>query len=205
MLKYNEYSDENLVKMAQQGDVQGEECLIRRYKNLIRNKARAYFIIGSDSQDVIQEGMIGILRAIRTYDENNSTTFKTYAQLCINRQLISAIKAANRNKHIPLNTSVPFSKLIGGDKSDNQERTLEDTLREEKGLDPESTVFLEDIIRYISNNENSVFSDMEIEVWQSYLLGKTYKEIAEKLDTNLKAVYNAMERVKRKILEYFDA
>lgn len=191
-------SHEDLALMAQQGNHSAEEFLIRQYKDVVRGKAHTYFIMGADGEDVVQEAMIGLFKAIKSYSPEKDAGFKTYAILCINRQIFDAIKAANRNKHSPLNTSVSLSKPI----KEKQDQTLEETLVGKQEFNPEALIVMKDLMSYISTNEENLFSDFEINVWNGYMEGKSYNEIAKDLEKTSKAIYNAMERIKKKIATY---
>lgn len=176
--------------MSQQGDAAAEEFLIRQYKTIVNKVTKPYFIIGADREDVLQEAMIGLFKAIKEYRQDSEGNFKTYATLCMNRQVISAIKAANRDKHAPLNTSVSLNK------------NLNETLESDGGDDPETALLLNDIMHRIFDDEKGLFSAFEKKVWKEYTDGKTYSEMAEIFDKNPKAIYNAMERIKKKIIKY---
>jgi len=190
-------SDEDLAVMAKNGDGDAAEHLIRKYKDLVRGKARMYFIAGADSEDIVQEGMIGIFKAIKSFDPGKQTTFQTFAEICINRQIIDAIKAAGRLKHSPLNESVSLDKPMEG----SEESTLRDIIRDRN---PE----LEDIV--VLNCEmdkllvlgKEIFSGLELKVWNEYLKGRTYPEIAEITGRSVKTVDNALQRTKRKLELY---
>ena len=191
---------EELALMAQMGNQEAEEFLIREYKDVVRGKAHSYFIMGGDREDVVQEAMIGLFKAIKSYAPGNDATFKTYADVCINRQILDAIKAANRKKHSPLNTSVSLNKPVKVE----SDHTLEETIPGKSDNDPETLMVVQDIINYISQNESNKFSEMEIQVWNLYMEGKSHREIALCLDKNPKAVYNAMERTKKKIMAFLN-
>ena len=195
MKDFDNISQEELAVLAQQGDREAEEYLIRGYKDLVKIKAHCYFIAGADAEDVVQEGMIGLFNAIMTYEEGHETSFKTYAELCINRQIFSAIRTAGRKKHSPLNMSVSLSSPL----EPESEQTLEELIPGPDEADPARLMFLKDVVKYVTLNENGQFSSFELEVWNDYMQGKSYKEISEKLGKNQKAVYNAMDRIKKKI------
>jgi len=197
--RYNGLSDEELVGRAQQGDQNAEEYLIRKYKDEVRGKAHIYFIMGADGEDIVQEGMIGIFKAIRSYDGEKEASFRTFAELCINRQILSAIKTAARQKHAPLNTSVSFSDPLADEDSD---KTLVDTLSSDSSGDPEALYILKEDMNYIELNSAEIFSDMELRVWNEYLKGKNYSQIAEIIGKSPKAIDNAIQRTKRKLHEY---
>ncbi len=195
-------SDEMLATRAQTGDIESEEALMRKYKSLVRMKARAFYIAGADEEDVVQEGMIGLLKAIRQYDADKNAAFGTFADLCITRQIITAIRDAGRKKHQPLNTSLSLSEPVG---TDAENVTLEDTLRDDETIDPESMYILKDIVAYISHNEGSLLSDFEMKVLAELMRGSDYETIAEKLGRTPKSIDNAVRRAKKKIAQYISA
>ena len=195
----NIYSDNELVAMAQTGDLDAEETLMRKYKETVRIKAKMYYMAGADEDDVVQEGMIGLLKAIRQYDPDKEASFGTFASLCITRQIISAIRSADRDKHKALNTSVSLSDPL---KEESDEITLEDTLRTNMADDPETLLVIKDVVYYILHNGDNIFSDFEKEVLNEVLKGKDYDKIARKLGKNPKSIDNAMQRTKKKIVAY---
>ena len=194
--KYARMSDELLVKQAQQGDADAEEYLIRKYKDVVRGKAHIYFIAGADKEDIVQEGMIGIFKAIKGYYEDRHASFNTFAEVCVNRQILTAIKAAQRQKHSPLNNSLSFSDPIMG----QEDQTLEDTLSSNNYSDPEALYILKEDMNYLE--ESSPFSDMELRVLNEYIKGRNYSEIAQLTGKTPKSIYNAIQRIKRKLEEY---
>lgn len=198
--RFHKLEDEQLVKQAQEGDLEAEEYLIRKYKEMVRNRAQLYFIMGADGEDVVQEGMIGIFKAIKSYDFRADATFHTFAELCVNRQILTAIKNASRKKHSPLNTSISLSRPLSEEES--AEGTLEETLRSDSNSDPEAQLMLKDIAKMIRDNEGKVFSSFEMRVWNEYMQGKSYRQIARDLGKSVKAVDNAIQRTKKKILKY---
>ena len=197
---YNGLTDEQLVKQAQSGNLDAEEYLIRKYKDMVRKRSQLYFIIGADTEDVVQEGMIGLFKAIKSYREQRDTSFHTFAELCITRQIITAIKVASRMKHSPLNTSISLNRPLSDD--DDAESTLEQTLRSDSNFDPEAQIMLKDAMKSIISNEEKLFSTFEMQVWNEYLQGKDYKAIAENLGKSVKAVDNAIQRTKKKIIAH---
>lgn len=191
------FTDEELVQKAQTGDLVAEEHLIRKYKELVRSRSQYYFIIGADGDDVVQEGMIGLFKAIHSFKEGNKASFRTFAELCVNRQIITAIKTASRKKHEPLNDSVSLSKPI---QEEEAATTLGELLRASNDTEPEEELLMKDLMEEISNNESNVFSAFEMQVWNEYLRGRDYKEIAGILGKTPKAVDNAIQRTKKKII-----
>jgi len=197
--KYAGLSDETLVRQAQQGDHDAEEYLIRKYKNVVRGKAHFYFIVGADSEDIVQEGMIGIFKAIKGYNEDKHASFHTFVEICVNRQILSAIKMAARQKHAPLNNSLSFNDPFSGEAPD---KTIEDMLSSANYADPEALYILKEDINYLEVNSADIFSDMELRVWNEHLKGKSYSEIAQTIGKSPKAIDNAIQRTKKKLEEY---
>src|SRR5690554_642663 len=171
--------DEAIVEAARQGNVSAQEYLINKYKNFVRAKARSYFLIGADREDIIQEGMIGLYKAIRDFRKDKLSSFRAFAELCITRQIITAIKTATRQKHIPLNSYVSLNKPIYDEESD---RTLLDVLSGTKISDPEELIISREEFNNIESKIGEVLSSLELEVLMSYLEGKSYQEIAFDLD-----------------------
>lgn len=194
-------TDEQLVKMSQEGSETAEEILIEKYKSLVKNKAKAYYIAGADNEDVVQEGMIGLFKAIRSYDANKEAAFKTYADTCINSQIITAIKKANRRKHQPLNESISLnSEVSEGD----WETTMQDVLEGSGENDPEAMALAREIAESLQEAGSEIFSDFEWKVWSEKLKGHDYQEIAEILQRSPKSIDNALQRIKKKILAYLE-
>nr|WP_263280414.1 RNA polymerase sporulation sigma factor SigH [Clostridium botulinum] len=195
-METNERLDENIALEAKQGSVEAQEYLINKYKNFVKAKAKSYFLIGADKEDIYQEGMIGLYKAIRDFKPDKLASFKAFAELCVTRQIITAIKTATRQKHIPLNTYVSLNKPIYDEESD---RTLLDILSTVKICDPEELVISREEVLKIENDIQEVLSELELEVLNSYLQGKSYQEIACDLDRHSKSIDNALQRVKRKL------
>lgn len=188
--------DEEVVDEAKKGDCRAQEYLISKYESFVKAKAKSYFLIGADKEDIYQEGMIGLYKAIRDFKADKLTSFKAFAEICVTRQIITAIKTATRQKHIPLNTYISLNKPIYEEDSD---RTLIDVLSELKITDPEELIIVKEQIKHIEGEMAKVLSDLEMEVLQSYLDGKSYQEIACDLDRQAKSIDNALQRVKRKL------
>ena len=195
---YNILTDEELVKMAQEGSATAEEFLISKYKELAKRKSSAYFIIGGDKEDVVQEGMIGIFKAIREYRDDKNASFKTFAELCINRQIISAIRKANLGKHKILNESLSLNQ----ETSESEEKPTEERFALNKCEDPESLMLLKEITEFLRADSGEIFSPLEKNILDRMLLGKGYREIAAEIRRSNKTVDNAMQRIKKKIYKY---
>ena len=191
--------DEQLVELVREGDELALEYMISKYKNFVRAKARSYFLIGADREDIIQEGMIGLYKAIRDFRPDKLASFRAFAELCITRQIITAIKTATRQKHIPLNSYVSLNKPIYDEEAD---RTLLDVLSGTKITDPEELVISREEFIHIEQKMGEFLSDLEWKVLMYYLEGKSYQEIADSLGRHVKSVDNALQRVKRKLERY---
>ena len=199
--RFHMMADEEIVEEARAGDNDALEFLLLKYKNFVRAKARSYFLIGADREDIIQEGMIGLYKAIRDYRQDKLSSFRAFAELCITRQIITAIKTATRQKHIPLNSYVSLNKPIYDIDSD---RSLLDLLSATKICDPEELVISREEYRRIENDMGELLSDLEWDVLMAYLQGKSYQEIAMELNRHVKSVDNALQRVKRKLERYLE-
>ena len=193
--------DEEVVLKARDGNSECLEYIINKYKNFVRAKARSYFLIGADKEDIVQEGMIGLYKAIRDFRNDKLSSYRAFAELCITRQIITAIKTATRQKHIPLNSYVSLNKPIYDEESD---RTLLDILTATKITDPEELIISREELMSIESKIGEVLSDLELEVLMSYLQGKSYQEIACDLDRHVKSIDNALQRVKRKLEKYLE-
>lgn len=195
-LEFKDKPDEEIVMEAKAENNRAQEYLISKYENFVKAKAKSYFLIGADKEDIYQEGMIGLYKAIRDYKPERSTSFKAFAEICITRQIITAIKTATRQKHIPLNTYVSLNKPIYEEES---EKTLLDVLTGLKVSDPEELIISKEQMKYIEEKISKVLSGLELEVLNSYLDGKSYQEIACDLERHSKSIDNALQRVKRKL------
>ncbi|MEA1960936.1 MAG: RNA polymerase sporulation sigma factor SigH [Bacillota bacterium] len=198
---YAEMTDEEIVELAQRGEQFAIEFLVDKYKNFVRAKARSYFLIGADREDIIQEGMIGLFKAIRDYKVDKLTSFRAFAELCITRQIITAIKTATRQKHIPLNSYISLNKPIYDEESD---RTLMDILSTNKITNPEEIVISREEFVFIEQKMGEILSSLEWKVLMAYLEGKSYQEIAAELKRHVKSIDNALQRVKRKLEKHLE-
>lgn len=199
--RYSEMSDEEIVQLCHEHDEVAEEFLLNKYKNFVRSKARSYFLIGADHEDIVQEGMIGLYKAIRDYRPEKLSSFRAFAELCITRQIITAIKTATRQKHIPLNSYVSLNKPLYDEESD---RTLLDIIIEGRASNPEDLIINREDFGNIHEKINEILSGLEQEVLCAYLDGKSYQEIAEMLGRHVKSIDNALQRVKRKLEKYLE-
>ncbi|UMZ75377.1 RNA polymerase sporulation sigma factor SigH [Natranaerofaba carboxydovora] len=197
--KYDLMDDEEIAWEAREGNYEALEFLIGKYKNFVRAKARSYFLIGADREDIIQEGMIGLYKAIRDFRGDKLSSFKAFAELCITRQIITAIKTATRQKHIPLNSYVSLDKPIYDEDSD---RTLLDVISGIRITDPEDLMVNREEYSDIELKMSEILSSLEWKVLMLYLEGKSYQEIAVELNRHIKSIDNALQRVKRKLERY---
>jgi len=191
--------EEDIVESAKQGSTYALEYLMNKYRSFVRAKAKSYFLVGADRDDITQEGMIGLYKAIRDFRSDKLSSFRAFAELCITRQIITAIKTATRQKHIPLNSYVSLNKPIYDEESD---RTLLDVLSGSKITDPEELMIHQEEFRDIESRMGELLSGLECQVLRYYLDGKSYQEIAEDLDRHVKSIDNALQRVKRKVERY---
>lgn len=195
--KFDNLTDEEVVAYARNtGSMVAQEYLLSKYKNFVRSKTRSYFLAGADKEDIIQEGMIGLYKAIRDFDGERQVSFRVFAEVCITRQIITAIKTATRQKHIPLNSYISLNRPVY---EDDSERTLLDVLSGLVDSDPEDLIISKEEYKDIEAKMNSVLSDLEWMVLLSYLDGKSYVDIAKELDRHPKSIDNALQRVKKKI------
>jgi len=193
--------DELLVECVRVGDALALEFLIQKYKTFVRGKARSYFLIGADREDIVQEGMIGLFKAIRDFRDDKLASFKAFAELCITRQIITAIKTATRQKHVPLNSYISLDKPIYDEDSD---RTLMDVIGGAKVTDPEELIINREEFSDIEYKMSELLSELERNVLMLYLDGRSYQEIAGDLRRHVKSIDNALQRVKRKLEKYLE-
>jgi RNA polymerase sporulation-specific sigma factor len=198
---YDEMADEDIVSDAREGQNEALEFLIHKYRNFVRAKARSYFLIGADREDIVQEGMIGLYKAIRDFRSDKLASFRAFAELCITRQIITAIKTATRQKHIPLNSYISLNKPIYEEDSD---RTLMDVISTVRVSDPEEMIINREEFGDIEEKMGEILSDLEWKVLMAYLDGRSYQEIAVDLRRHVKSIDNALQRVKRKLERYLE-
>lgn len=198
---YLQLEDEEIIELVHRGESEALDYLIQKYRNFVRAKARSYFLIGADKEDIVQEGMIGLYKAIRDFKEDKLSSFKAFAELCITRQIITAIKTATRQKHIPLNSYVSLDKPIYDEESD---RTLMDVISGAKVMDPEELIINQEEFDNIEVKMSELLSDLERKVLALYLDGQSYQEISEELNRHVKSIDNALQRVKRKLERYLE-
>ncbi|MBR0028377.1 MAG: RNA polymerase sporulation sigma factor SigH [Clostridia bacterium] len=194
--KFDNLSDEELVKMAQHGDKEALEAMLSRYKNLVYAKSKPYFLAGADDEDIIQEGFIGLYKAITDFDGDRLPFFKAFAGVCVTRHILTAVKAASRKKHQPLNSYVSLDK---GTYDDDGDTTLLDIMAATELQDPEAIVIDRENIDGMEYTISKVLSKLEAQVLVLHLEGLSYSEIAARLGKDVKAVDNAVQRIKKKL------
>ena len=195
-------TDEEIVSLAKNGDTIALEFLISKYKNFVRSKARTYFLIAADRHDIPQHATIALYKAIRDYRYDRQTSFHSFAEICVTRQIITAIKTATRQKHMPLNSYVSLNKPVYEEES---ERTLSDVITQGKAGNPEDLFIDQEDFLDIESTMQRILSPLEQDVVNLYLEGKSYVEIAQQLDRHVKSVDNALQRVKRKLEQYLES
>ncbi len=188
-------SDEQLVLDVRDGVDGALQALLDRYRRFARAKSRSYFLVGADREDIVQEGMIGLYKAIRDYDAKHGASFRSFAELCITRQILTAIKTATRQKHTPLNSYVSFDRP----QDDDPSRTVGDTIACVEEVDPLRILIDSDDLAYLRDAFAQVLSGLESDVLELYVEGRSYQEIAELLGRHVKSIDNALQRIKRKL------
>ena len=194
---YENMTDEEIAALAEK-DRSAEEFLLNKYKNLVKSRAKMYFLAGGDNDDLMQEGMIGLFKAIHDYNSDKQASFYSFAELCVKRQIFTAIKTAARQKHQPLNTYISLNKPVYEDIS---ERTLVETLAERESVDPEKLYIMHEKLKDIEKEIDEKLSDLEKRVLILHLQGMSYQEISEIIDKPTKSIDNALQRIKKKLDE----
>ena len=200
-----EVEDLNLVLRARSGNRASEAEIIRRYASFVRLRSSSYFIAGGDPDDLVQEGLVGLYKAIRDYRVDKDTTFRSFAELCITRQIITAIKGATRYKHGPLNGYISFSHTPAGQDADSGDCTIGDTLAASNVHDPANRVISSEGLEALVGVLGASLSKLEAQVLALFMEGESYEVIGERLNCDAKAVDNALQRVKRKVGTHLDA
>lgn len=198
---FEDISDEELVELVHLGNTEALDYLITKYRLFVKLKARSYFLIGADKEDIVQEGMIGLYKAVRDFKGDKLASFRAFAELCITRQIITAIKTATRQKHIPLNSYVSLDKPIYDEES---ERTLMDVITNPVIDDPEHLMINREEYSRLEDRVSEVLSELEQQVLGLYLEGRSYNEISELLNRHVKSIDNALQRVKRKLERHLE-
>ena len=195
---YNEMSDEDLINIIKSGDKLALEFLIDKYKDLVNMKVSKYFIIGAEKEDIVQEGLIGLFKAVKSYNPDKQNSFKTFANLCIERQLITAIKSSNRQKHMPLNS---YLSLNGVAYEDDEDSNLMEIFNAHQIEDPLDTITKKEYYKTVESAIDKSLSTFEKQVLDRYMQGESYVQIAEKLDTPVKSIDNAIQRIRKKAIK----
>ncbi|GAE93774.1 RNA polymerase sporulation specific sigma factor SigH [Gracilibacillus boraciitolerans JCM 21714] len=200
-VEFKHLDDNELVLLVQDGDIQALEFLIYKYRPFVRAKAKTYFLVGADHEDIAQEGMIGLYKAIRDFQKDKLSSFKAFAELCITRQIITAIKTATRKKHMPLNSYISLDKPLY---ENDSERTLVDVIEATIAMDPQELLVNRERYADMESKLAELLTDLERRVLLLYLEGKTYQEISSELDRHAKSIDNALQRVKKKLEKYLE-
>ena len=196
---YENSTDEELVEKIRLGDKSAQLCLFERYKDIVNMKANKFYIIGAEREDMAQEGLIGLYKAIQSYDAEKQNSFKTFANLCIERQLITAIKSSNRQKHIPLNSS--FSLNLSA-YDENEDTSVMEVLDTKIAEDPLDTITKKEYLEFVENKIDESLSGFEKQVLDRYIQGESYNDIAVQLETPVKSVDNAIQRIRKKAVKF---
>ena len=198
MERFEQMEDEQIVLLAQSGNSDAMDFLLIKYKNFVRAKARSYFLVGADHEDIVQEGMIGMYKAIRDFKAERNASFRAFADMCITRQIITAIKTATRQKHIPLNTSVSLNRQVAEGEGG---RTLMDVIGKDESANPETMMISHEDFSAIRERLSGMLSPLELAALGGYIEGKSYQEISRQSGYHVKAIDNALQRVKKKLVK----
>lgn len=198
---YDNIKDEDLIEIIKSGDKQAFEYLLNKYKELVNAKVSKYFIIGAERDDIVQEGLIGLFKAIKDYKPDMQNSFKNFANMCIERQLITAIKTSNRQKHIPLNSYLSLNISAYDEEEGESDTLLIDIFNNDLIEDPLDTIAKKEYYQNIEAAIDKSLSDFEKKVLNKYINGKSYVEIAEELDTPVKSIDNAIQRIRKKAIK----
>ena len=201
---YDEMKDEDLVEIIKSGDKSALNCLLNRYKELVNIKVSKYFMVGAEKEDIVQEGLIGLFKAIKSYKIGMQNSFKSFANMCIERQLITAIKSSNRQKHMPLNSYLSLNISAYDEQESNSDTTLIDIFDSNMIEDPLDTITKKEYYQNLEETIEKSLSDFEKKVLSRYINGESYVQIAEKLDTPVKSVDNAIQRIRKKAIKGLD-
>ncbi len=200
-IDYNKMTDEEIIDIAKTGNKQALDYLINKYRDLVNLRVNKYYIIGAEKEDIIQEGLIGLFKAIKSYKSGMQNSFKTFASICIERQLITAIKTSNRQKHIPLNSYLSLNMNAYDSEQNDNDTTLLEIYNNATVEDPLDTLTKKEYYNYIENAIENALSDFEKKVLFRYIKGESYNKIAEELDTPVKSIDNAIQRIRKKAIK----
>ena len=193
---YQEMPDDDIVLLAQKGDNEALLFILKKYKSFVKGRARSYFLIGADREDIIQEGMIGLYKAIRDFKADKQVTFRAFAEICITRQIITAVKAATRQKNVPLNSYISLNKPVY---EENTNQTFFDIFTTDPQANPEDMVIDQEAYNNIELKINKILSPFEMKVLNMYLEGKNYHQMSVDLNRDHKSIDNALQRIKKKL------
>ena len=202
---YNNMSDDELLELINKKDTDALDFLICKYKDLVNSKVNKYFIIGAEKEDIVQEGLIGLYKAIKDYKPDKQNSFKSFANLCIERQIITAIKSSNRQKHMPLNSYLSLNMTAFENEDGNNDTQIVDVLENTVIEDPLDTITKKEYFSSVENVIDSSLSDFEKKVLNRYVQGESYVKIAERLDAPVKSVDNAIQRIRKKTAKNIQA
>ena len=202
---YNNMSDDELLELINKKDTDALDFLICKYKDLVNSKVNKYFIIGAEKEDIVQEGLVGLYKAIKDYKPDKQNSFKSFANLCIERQLITAIKSSNRQKHMPLNSYLSLNMTAFENEDGNNDTQIVDVLENTVIEDPLDTITKKEYFLSVENVIDSSLSDFEKKVLNRYVQGESYVKIAERLDAPVKSVDNAIQRIRKKTAKNIQA
>ena len=202
MNNFEQACDEELVAAAQQHSDEAMEFLLEKYKNFVRSKARSYFLVGADHEDIVQEGMIGLYKAVRDYRADKQASFRAFADLCITRQIITAIKTATRQKHLPLNNYVSLDKPVYEGEND---RTLIEVVKQDEAANPETMIISHEDFSAVKDRIGTLLTGLEMDALSGYIDGKSYQEISTITGHSIKSIDNALQRVKKKLFRYLES
>lgn len=198
---FNEMQDEEIIAKVHAGDAEALDFLMQKYKDLVNGKVSKYFMIGADKEDITQEGLIGLYKAIKNYKGDKQNSFKSFANLCVERQLITAIKSSNRQKHMPLNSYLSLNMNAYSNDEENSETEIINVLNSNVVEDPLDTITKKEYFSHVENTIDTHLSDFEKKVLNQYIRGESYVTIAEKLDTPVKSIDNAIQRIRKKTIK----
>lgn len=198
---YNNMTDEELIELIKSGDKYAIDFLIEKYKDLVNMKVGKYFMIGAEKEDIIQEGMIGLFKAIQSFNPDKQNSFKTFANLCVERQLITAIKTSNRQKHQPLNSYLSLSSSAYNSEDDENSSEMIEFFDSHTTEDPLETITKKEYYKKVENAIDTSLSNFEKQVLQRFIKGESYVDIAAKLDSPVKSVDNAIQRIRKKAIK----
>ena len=199
--KFNEMTDEQIIIEIKNGDKQATSYLMDKYKELVNMKVSKYFIVGAEKEDIVQEGMIGLFKAIKMFNKEKNNSFKTFANMCIERQLITAIKSSTRQKHMPLNSYLSLNISAYNEEENESDETLIDVLNSNLAEDPLDTITKKEYYKSLEETIDKSLSEFEKKVLNKYINGKSYVQIADDLDTPVKSIDNAIQRIRKKAIK----